>query len=318
MYGNFDLSIILLDYPFEIPSEFPRNMSNKKIASAVSKVSKLTGAPVINNEFTLDVSAFSNMEVADITESLRYHIDLIKGEREAWLIDYDPEEKKIEVELDPDEQETEKEKTVSKKAGLIMPVGLFHQKLKDGKYAKEVTEDGAVYMTAILEYITSEVLELAGIACRDGGRRRIMPRDIQNAVQGDEELNRLLNPPSFPIDLPAKPKSDGEESDDTPAPVVAAAKKAKSKKSKGTTIYLLFDTTQFGNSSDADYELDYAFSGAFRSKEAALKSFANILIKRELEDTNESTFFDESGSLLPNIESILEDYGWKLMEETLE
>lgn len=99
------------------------------------------------------------------------------------------------------------------------------------------------------------------------------------------------------------------------------AKKSKPKKSKETTIYLLFDTSQFGNSSDPAYELDYAFAGAFRTKEAAFKEFAGRLVETEAEGVEESMFFDESGEILPEelsvMEERLEEFGWKLMEETL-
>ena len=80
----------------------------------------------------------------------------------------------------------------SSKAGLQFPVGRISRFLKAGKYAQRVGAGAPVYLAAVLEYLTAEVLELAGNAARDNKKARIVPRHIQLAVRNDEELNKLL------------------------------------------------------------------------------------------------------------------------------
>ena len=85
-----------------------------------------------------------------------------------------------------------KSQSKSSKAGLQFPVGRISRFLKKGKYATRVGAGAPVYLAAILEYLTAEVLELAGNAARDNKKTRIVPRHIQLAVRNDEELNKLF------------------------------------------------------------------------------------------------------------------------------
>ena len=85
-----------------------------------------------------------------------------------------------------------KAKSRSSRAGLQFPVGRIHRLLRKGNYANRVGAGAPVYMAAVLEYLTAEVLELAGNAARDNKKTRIIPRHLQLAVRNDEELNRLL------------------------------------------------------------------------------------------------------------------------------
>lgn len=85
-----------------------------------------------------------------------------------------------------------KSQTKSSKAGLQFPVGRMGRYLKKGKFATRVGAGAPVYIAAILEYLTAEILELAGNAARDNKKTRIVPRHIQLAVRNDEELNKLF------------------------------------------------------------------------------------------------------------------------------
>ncbi|OLY80574.1 Histone H2A.1 [Smittium mucronatum] len=89
-----------------------------------------------------------------------------------------------------DSQKTSK--TRSARAGLQFPVGRIHRHLKKGNYAQRIAAGAPVYMAAVLEYLTAEILELAGNAARDNSKIRIIPRHLQLAIRNDEELNKLL------------------------------------------------------------------------------------------------------------------------------
>ena len=83
-------------------------------------------------------------------------------------------------------------RTGSSKAGLIFPVGRSSRYIREGRYADQVGAGAGVFMAAVLEYITSEILELAGNACSEHKKKTIAPRHIQLAIRNDEELNKLM------------------------------------------------------------------------------------------------------------------------------
>jgi histone H2A len=86
-----------------------------------------------------------------------------------------------------------KSKSRSSRAGLQFPVGRLHRLLKKGHYSERVGSGAPVYLAAVLEYLSAEILELAGNAARDNKKTRIIPRHLQLAIRNDEELNKLLS-----------------------------------------------------------------------------------------------------------------------------
>ena len=86
-----------------------------------------------------------------------------------------------------------KGKSRSSRAGLQFPVGRMHRLLRKGHYAQRVGAGAPVYLAAVLEYLSAEILELAGNAARDNKKTRIIPRHLQLAIRNDEELNKLLS-----------------------------------------------------------------------------------------------------------------------------
>lgn len=80
----------------------------------------------------------------------------------------------------------------SARAGLTFPVGRLHRQLRQSQYSRRVGVGAPVYLAGVLEYLTAEILELAGNAARDNKKVRIVPRHVMLAVRNDEELNKLL------------------------------------------------------------------------------------------------------------------------------
>ncbi|KAJ1843482.1 histone H2A, partial [Coemansia sp. RSA 486] len=65
-------------------------------------------------------------------------------------------------------------KSRSSKAGIQFPVGRIHRHLRRGNYAQRIAAGAPVYLAAVLEYLTAEILELAGNAARDNKKTRII------------------------------------------------------------------------------------------------------------------------------------------------
>ncbi|KAI9567447.1 histone-fold-containing protein [Boletus coccyginus] len=115
-----------------------------------------------------------------------------------------------------------KSRSRSHKAGLQFPVSRIHRLLRKSALGRRIGAGAPVYLAAVLEYLSAEILELAGNAARDNKKRRINPRHLQLAIRNDEELSKLLGnviiseggvvPYINPALLPAKSKKQSLES----------------------------------------------------------------------------------------------------------
>lgn len=83
-------------------------------------------------------------------------------------------------------------KSMSARAGLQFPAARRLRMLKKDRNGGRTSAVAGVYLAAVEEYLTAEVLELSGNAARHNKRARIIPRHVELAVRNDEELNNLL------------------------------------------------------------------------------------------------------------------------------
>ncbi|XP_044441622.1 histone H2A, sperm [Triticum aestivum] len=114
-----------------------------------------------------------------------------------------------------------KRMSLSFKAWLRFPVSRVGRYLKQGRYARRVAPQAAVYLTAVLEYLVAgavagksgrsarafglgpslrrlgasqarPVLELSGNAAKANKKKLITPRHLMLAIRNDGELSSLL------------------------------------------------------------------------------------------------------------------------------
>merc|ERR1719316_2286336 len=117
-----------------------------------------------------------------------------KGGKEAGKAVLDPKGKAGKGKLGLTGKSKAKAVARSTKAGLQFPVGRVHRLLKQRVSSNtRVSGNTAVYSAAILEYLTAEVLELAGnVTKTDFKSKRISPRHLQLAIRGDDELDATI------------------------------------------------------------------------------------------------------------------------------
>lgn len=81
--------------------------------------------------------------------------------------------------------------STSKRAGINFPVGRIRRNLKVLHPTVRISPTAAVYVGAVLEYLVTELLELAASKGPDMKVKRMKPRHIRLALDEDEELSAL-------------------------------------------------------------------------------------------------------------------------------
>ncbi len=88
----------------------------------------------------------------------------------------------------------------STRAGLQFPVGRVRRLARERTNNMRMGDNAVVYATAVLEYLSAEVLETAGNVAKDHKQKRITPRYIATAIRNDAELAHLNKSSVFASD----------------------------------------------------------------------------------------------------------------------
>jgi len=90
--------------------------------------------------------------------------------------------------MDKSAKGVRKRQSVSARSGLQFPCGAIRSCMKMD-CQQRIGMGAPSYLAAVLEYLTAEILNLAGNAASADKKRRITPRHIQYAFHDDEELS---------------------------------------------------------------------------------------------------------------------------------
>lgn len=85
-----------------------------------------------------------------------------------------------------------KSMTRSRRANITFPVSRITRMLKAQREGGRVNPAAGVFMAAVLEYLTAEIMDLASEEAKSAGKKTVQPRHILVGIRNDEEFNKFL------------------------------------------------------------------------------------------------------------------------------
>jgi len=159
-------------------------------------LSRLSKAQLKSNQLSMDKDKDKSVPTSSRVSKMSKHKDKDKaGLSHKHKVGKDKDKDKVRKgKKNPKWGKAEgKHMNTTARAGLMFSVGRVRRVLKS--YLPAKTRSGlstAVYAGAVLEYLTAEIIELAGNAAIKSKQKRITPRHLQVAIRSDDELNVLV------------------------------------------------------------------------------------------------------------------------------
>ena len=91
----------------------------------------------------------------------------------------------------PDSQPFERQ-SINQVCDLCFPVNRFASSLRKGRFADKVSKKAAIMMTAVIEYLTADLLEMSSMVAIENKKQRITPAIIIEAMRSDNDLTSLF------------------------------------------------------------------------------------------------------------------------------
>lgn len=157
--------------------------------SRLSKATKLAAMTEEEKAEYLAQKAEKKREAAERTLAQRAKFTALALEQRQKVARFTPEEK---AEYYKKIAESRRLNKQHKQAGLVFPVDKTAKKLRSRFPSHKFTRETAVFTAAVLEYMTAELLELAGNVAADYKKKTIKPRHIMLAARSDDEIDRVV------------------------------------------------------------------------------------------------------------------------------
>jgi histone H3/H4 len=205
-------------------TEQKQNAKKKKSRFFETYISKVLKQIAPNNGITANSKQQLNSAVCKIAQELSHNATLLTQISKKKTLSDKEVSNAVKV-IMPGElainSVQEGEKSVSKftgedtkntsrqgKAGIIFPPSIAEKFLRNFGFSKiMVTKKAPVYLAAVLEYITVDILQLSSDLANDNKRVRITIRDLELSVRTDQELTSLFDKCSINSPLSASEKA---------------------------------------------------------------------------------------------------------------